>query len=209
RSPSGSSASTSCPKKTGSPCSGPGASSGSCPTPCSSPSSSPASRGCSSRWTRPLPRSRRSPRASTTSTPSRLSSWSAGSRTWKRRPRTWRSRDGRHCGRGHCGGRYCDLGARGGPVTLRVELVVPEGEIWAGNAEMVIAKTLDGDIGVLTGHKPVLGILAEGSLVRIRPEGGAGSDGGSGGSGGGEVVAAVYGGFFSVADDRVSVLARD
>jgi len=94
-------------------------------------------------------------------------------------------------------------------VTLRVELVVPEGEIWAGNAEMVIAKTLDGDIGVLTGHTPVLGILAEGSLVRIRPEGGAGSDGGSGGSGGGEVVAAVYGGFFSVADDRVSVLARD
>jgi F-type H+-transporting ATPase subunit epsilon len=94
-------------------------------------------------------------------------------------------------------------------VTLRVELVVPEGEIWAGNAEMVIAKTLDGDIGVLTGHTPVLGILAEGSLVRIRPEGGAGSDGDSGGSGSGEIVAAVYGGFFSVADDRVSVLARD
>lgn len=91
-------------------------------------------------------------------------------------------------------------------MTLRVELVVPEGEIWAGNADMVIAKTLDGDIGVLTGHTPVLGILAEGSLVRIRPEAGAGSDGGSGG---GEIVAAVYGGFFSVADDRVSVLARD
>ncbi len=94
-------------------------------------------------------------------------------------------------------------------MTLRVELVVPEGEIWAGNADMVIAKTLDGDIGVLTGHTPVLGILAEGSLVRIRPEAGAGSDGGSGGSGGGEIVAAVHGGFFSVADDRVSVLARD
>ena len=37
---------------------------------------------------------------------------------------------------------------------------------------MVIAKTLDGDIGVLTGHTPVLGILAEGSVVRIMPEGG-------------------------------------
>ena len=43
--------------------------------------------------------------------------------------------------------------------------------MWAGPAEMVIAKTLDGDIGVLTGHTPVLGILAEGSVVRIRPEG--------------------------------------
>jgi F-type H+-transporting ATPase subunit epsilon len=85
-------------------------------------------------------------------------------------------------------------------VTLQVELAVPEGEIWSGNAEMVIAKTLDGDIGVLTGHTPVLGILAEGSLVRIQPEGD--------GSDRGEIVAAVYGGFFSVAQDRVSVLAR-
>jgi F-type H+-transporting ATPase subunit epsilon len=90
-------------------------------------------------------------------------------------------------------------------VTLRVELVVPEGEIWAGRAEMVIAKTLDGDIGVLTGHTPVLGILAEGSLVRIRPEASADATAGDGG----EVVAAVNGGFFSVADDRVSVLARE
>jgi len=89
-------------------------------------------------------------------------------------------------------------------MTLRVELVVPEGRVWSGTAELVIAKTLDGDIGVLTGHTPVLGILAEGSLVRILPDGGG--DGPA--SGGAEVVAAVNGGFFSVADDRVSVLAR-
>jgi F-type H+-transporting ATPase subunit epsilon len=82
-------------------------------------------------------------------------------------------------------------------VTLQVELVIPEGELWAGPAEMIIAKTLDGDIGVLTGHAPVIGILAEGSLVRIKPDG-SGED----------VVAAVSGGFFSVSDDRVSVLAR-
>jgi len=50
----------------------------------------------------------------------------------------------------------------------------------------------------------VLGILAEGSLVRIVPEGG--EDGAAEGS---AVVAAVNGGFFSVADDRVSVLARE
>ena len=81
-----------------------------------------------------------------------------------------------------------------------MSLVVPEGEVWAGPAGMVIAKTKDGDIGVLTGHSPVLGILAEGSVVRIMPE--------EGGSEGGEVIAAVGGGFFSVADDRVSVLAR-
>jgi F-type H+-transporting ATPase subunit epsilon len=85
-------------------------------------------------------------------------------------------------------------------VTLHVELVVPEGEIWAGDAQRVIAKTLDGDIGVLTGHTPVLGILAEGSVVRILPEDGQGA--------GGEVLVAIAGGFLSVADDRVSVLAR-
>ena len=89
-------------------------------------------------------------------------------------------------------------------MTLQVSLVVPEGEVWAGPAGMVIAKTKDGDIGVLTGHSPVLGILAEGSLVRIVPEGGedAAAEGAT-------VIAAVNGGFFSVADDRVSVLARE
>jgi F-type H+-transporting ATPase subunit epsilon len=83
-------------------------------------------------------------------------------------------------------------------MTLQVALVVPDGEIWSGPAEMVIAKTLDGNIGVLAGHSPVLGILAEGSLVRIRPEDGGGE----------EVRAAVSSGFFSIADDRVSILAR-
>jgi F-type H+-transporting ATPase subunit epsilon len=82
-------------------------------------------------------------------------------------------------------------------MTLQVELVVPDGEVWSGLAQMVIAKTLEGDIGVLTGHAPVLGILAEGSVVRIRPE-----------EGGEEISAAVSSGFFSIADDRVSVLAR-
>jgi len=88
-------------------------------------------------------------------------------------------------------------------VTLRVELVAPDGEVWSGRARMVIAKTLDGNLGVLTGHPPVLGILAEGSLVRVLdPEDGA--DGGSG-----AVVAAVSSGFFAVSGDRVSILARE
>ncbi len=89
-------------------------------------------------------------------------------------------------------------------MTLQVELVVPEGEVWSGPARLVIAKTLDGDIGVLTGHTPVLGILAAGSVVTIRPEQSADGDGGEGDG----VTAAVGGGFFSVADDRVSILAH-
>jgi F-type H+-transporting ATPase subunit epsilon len=90
-------------------------------------------------------------------------------------------------------------------VTLHVEVVVADRELWAGDANMVIAKTLEGDIGVLTGHPPVLGILAEGSLVRILdPEGT--SDGAEGSR---EVTAAVSGGFLSVADDQISILAVD
>jgi F-type H+-transporting ATPase subunit epsilon len=86
-------------------------------------------------------------------------------------------------------------------VTLRVMLVVPEGQVWAGNAERVVAKTLDGDIGILTGHSPVIGVLAPGSLVQILPDGGS--------SGSGWVQAAVGGGFLAVADDKISILARE
>ena len=81
-------------------------------------------------------------------------------------------------------------------MTLRVALVVPDRELWAGEARTVIAKTTEGDIGVLTGHSPVFGILAEGSLVEIL------SDDAD------PVRAAVSGGFLSVSGDRVSILAE-
>jgi F-type H+-transporting ATPase subunit epsilon len=103
-------------------------------------------------------------------------------------------------------------------MTLQVSVAVPEGEIWSGqlgSAGLVIAKTLDGDLGVMTGHSPVLGILTEGSVVRIiprygsaRPDAEGENPADQGGGAGDEVVAAVSGGFFSAADDRVSILAR-
>ena len=92
-------------------------------------------------------------------------------------------------------------------MTLQVEVVIADRELWAGEANMVIAKTLEGDIGILTGHPPVLGILAEGSIVRILDPEGSAADGE--GASGGEVTAAVSGGFLSVADDRISILAVD
>jgi len=79
-------------------------------------------------------------------------------------------------------------------VTLHAALVIPDRELWSGEAETVIAKTTEGDIGVLTGHSPVFGILSEASVVRILTEDA-------------EVRAAISGGFLSVADDRVSILA--
>lgn len=81
-------------------------------------------------------------------------------------------------------------------MPLFVALVAPDREIWSGEARVLVAKTLDGDIGVLAGHAPVIGLLAPGSVVEIID------------TDGGRVSAAVSGGFLSVAEDRASVLAQ-
>src|SRR5580692_5667270 len=77
---------------------------------------------------------------------------------------------------------------------------MPDRSLWSGEAGMVIAKTIDGDIGILPGHAPVFGILSPGSLVRIREAPGDDSPGDA-------VRAAVRDGFLSVTADRVSILA--
>ena len=56
---------------------------------------------------------------------------------------------------------------------MHVELLMPDRSLWSGEAGMVIAKTIDGDIGILSGRAPVFGILSPGSMVRIQPEAGA------------------------------------
>jgi F-type H+-transporting ATPase subunit epsilon len=78
---------------------------------------------------------------------------------------------------------------------LHVEMVSPEGLVWAGEATMVLARTTEGELGVLPGHAPLLGVLVD-STVRIRQ------------SAGDEVSLAAHGGFLSVADDHVTVLAE-
>jgi len=79
---------------------------------------------------------------------------------------------------------------------LHVELVAADRTVWSGEAAMIIARTLDGDIGVLRGHAPTLSLLSA-SVVEIQI---ADSN---------ELfVAAVDGGFLSVAGDRVSILAE-
>ena len=79
---------------------------------------------------------------------------------------------------------------------LHVELVSVEREVWSGEATQVIARTTEGEIGILPGHAPLLGELAEGATVRIAQTGGP------------EVVVAVHGGFLSVTDGGVTVLAE-
>jgi F-type H+-transporting ATPase subunit epsilon len=81
-------------------------------------------------------------------------------------------------------------------ATVHVELVSVERLLWSGEASMVIARTTEGELGVLPGHAPLLGELAAGGAVRIREEGGE------------EIAFAVHGGFLSVTEDGVSILAE-
>jgi len=78
---------------------------------------------------------------------------------------------------------------------LTVELVAADRTVWSGEATMVIARTVEGEMGILRGHTPVLSLLAD-AVVEI--------DTGEGDV----VVAAVDGGFISVANDRVSILSE-
>ncbi len=79
---------------------------------------------------------------------------------------------------------------------LHVEVVAVESEVWRGEAREVIARTTEGELGILPGHASLLGELAPGATVRILQEGGQ------------EVVAAVHGGFLSVTDEGVTILAE-
>ena len=56
--------------------------------------------------------------------------------------------------------------ADAGPRVLNVSVVSADHEVWSGEARQVVARTTIGQIGLLAGHEPVLGILASGE-VRI------------------------------------------
>ncbi len=78
---------------------------------------------------------------------------------------------------------------------LQVQVVAADRMVWSGEATMVIAKTVDGDIGILAGHEPVLAVLVPGAVEIV-------------GTDGDRLVIAVDGGFISMADGRVSVLSE-
>ena len=79
---------------------------------------------------------------------------------------------------------------------LHVELVAVDREVWSGEASLVVARTTEGEIGILPGHAPLLGELAEGGTLRIAQRDG------------GDLLAAVHGGFLSVTNQGVTVLAE-
>ena len=80
-------------------------------------------------------------------------------------------------------------------MAFQVELVSPEAITYSGEAEMVIARTVEGgDIAFQPGHVPFIGVLAVWSVEVIRPDGD-------------RDVFAVHRGFVQVAGTKFSVLA--
>ncbi|MDO5052848.1 MAG: F0F1 ATP synthase subunit epsilon [Pseudoclavibacter sp.] len=79
---------------------------------------------------------------------------------------------------------------------LTVNVVSAIAQVWEGAARQVVARTSEGEMGILPGHEPVLAILGAGE-VRVTTLTG-------------EVVTAIADdGFFSVNNDVVTVVARE
>jgi F-type H+-transporting ATPase subunit epsilon len=83
-----------------------------------------------------------------------------------------------------------------GDKTLNVAVVSAERLLWSGPAKSIVAKTPEGDIGILPGHEPVLALLVESAPLRVEEPDGS------------KVLVAIHGGFFSVARDSVNVIAE-
>lgn len=81
--------------------------------------------------------------------------------------------------------------------SIQVNLVAADREIWTGEASMVIAKTSEGQIGLLAGHEPMLAILVPGPIKINAADGSV-------------IVAETEdGGFLSMEHDNVTLVVRN
>ena len=78
---------------------------------------------------------------------------------------------------------------------MQVELVSADRLVWSGRAKMVVARTTEGDVGILPGHAPMLALMLDG-VVDVTTENGE------------SWVAAVDAGFLSVAKNLISILSE-
>jgi F-type H+-transporting ATPase subunit epsilon len=79
---------------------------------------------------------------------------------------------------------------------MTVELVAVERRLWSGKASFVLARTTEGELGILPGHEATLAQLEESAVVRVDPVDGT------------PLTIAVHGGFLSIGPETVSILAE-
>ena len=78
-------------------------------------------------------------------------------------------------------------------MELRLNIVTPEGELFAGEVDALLVPGAEGQLGILPHHAPLITVLDEGELVVRQGEE--------------EYVFAIHGGYMQVLPDRVIVLA--
>jgi F-type H+-transporting ATPase subunit epsilon len=78
---------------------------------------------------------------------------------------------------------------------MQVDVVVPDRELFSGEASEVYARSQDGEIGILPGHQPALLALVPGAPVRVHTTDGQ------------EESFTITGGFLEFRDNRLTVLA--
>jgi F-type H+-transporting ATPase subunit epsilon len=78
-------------------------------------------------------------------------------------------------------------------ASIRLDIVTAERSVYSDDVAMVIATGVEGQLGILPQHAPLMTILKPGEL-RIK-------------RGGEEILLAISGGFLEVRPDRVVVLA--
>ena len=77
-------------------------------------------------------------------------------------------------------------------MSFRVDIVAPEAVVWSGEADFVVARTTEGEIGIMTGHEPLMAALATGVAVVE--------------SGQEKVTIGTHGGFLQVLNNQVTLL---
>jgi F-type H+-transporting ATPase subunit epsilon len=77
--------------------------------------------------------------------------------------------------------------------TFQVDVVSPEATVWTGTATLVVAKTPDGEIGIMANHEPLMGALVTGP-VTIEAEDGT------------RTTIGVHGGFIQVLNNQVTLI---
>lgn len=75
---------------------------------------------------------------------------------------------------------------------FRVDVVSPEAVVWEGEAEFLVARTTEGEIGILADHEPVMAALATGSVIIEH--------------GAERTLIGVHGGFMQVLNNQVTLL---
>ena len=77
---------------------------------------------------------------------------------------------------------------------LHVSVISPEASLYDGDATSVVVPAFDGELGILTGHAPLMTLLGKGEL---RVEGGEGAR-----------RFAIEGGFLQIVSDQVRVVTE-